>query len=59
MNRRELERRLRSAGWKKVRCGRRHDVWGREELEIAVPRHTEINELTSKSILRSAEGERP
>jgi len=39
-----------------ARHGRRHDIWAREEREIVVPRHNEINELTAKAILREAKG---
>jgi mRNA interferase HicA len=58
MKRRELEKRLQSFGWKMIRRGGRHDIWAKSEYEIAVPRHSEINEYTAKAILRSAEGGR-
>jgi mRNA interferase HicA len=57
MKRRELENQLRDRGWRLSRHGRKHDVWVRGEREIAVPRHTEINEYTAKAILREAGGE--
>jgi len=57
MKRRELENRLRKHGWVFVRRGGRHDIWGRGDYEIAVPRHREINEYTAQAILRTAEGE--
>jgi mRNA interferase HicA len=56
MKRRLLEQRLRELGWRPERHGRRHDVWRRRELEVAVPRHREINEYTARCILREAEG---
>jgi len=59
MKRRELERRLRQAGWVMTRRGRRHNVWSRGESEIAVPRHAEINEITAWAILKMAIGEQP
>ena len=56
MKRRELEQKLRKLGWKLARHGRKHDVWTKNEREIAVPRHNEINEYTSKAILKEAGG---
>jgi mRNA interferase HicA len=56
MKRRDLEKRLRAAGWHLIRHGGRHDVWSNGEREIAVPRHSEINEYTAKAILREADG---
>lgn len=56
MKRRELEKRLQALGWEMIRRGGRHDIWARNEYEIAVPRHPEINEFTAKAILRAAEG---
>jgi len=58
MKRRDLEKRLRDLGWRIARHGRRHDVWAKEEREIVVPRHNEINELTAKAILGEAKGGR-
>lgn len=51
MKRRELERRLRSLGWRFVRHGGKHDVWSDGEREETVPRHTEINEKLATVIL--------
>ncbi len=51
MKRRELERRLRSLGWRFVRHGGKHDVWSDGEREETVPRHTEINEKLAMVIL--------
>ena len=51
MKRRELERRLRSLGWRFVRHGGKHDVWSDGEREETVPRHTEINEKLAAAIL--------
>ncbi len=57
MKRRDLEKRLRSLGWLLVRHGARHDVWSDGELEIVIPRHNEINEYTTKAILKEAGGD--
>jgi len=56
MKRRDLERSLRDLGWSLTRNGSRHDIWGKGESELAVPRHSEINQYTAKAILREAEG---
>ena len=54
MKRRELERRLRDAGWWPLRHGGGHDVWTDGERLEYVPRHAEINELLARKILRKA-----
>lgn len=55
MKRRDLVKRLESAGCELLRHGGRHDIYhnpvtGRSE---PVPRHREINEILAKKILRS------
>ncbi|MBU4254900.1 MAG: type II toxin-antitoxin system HicA family toxin [Acidobacteria bacterium] len=57
MKRKDLEKVLRSRGWELARQGRKHDIWTNGTLEIAVPRHKEINEYTAKAILKLTEGE--
>ncbi|MBI5505724.1 MAG: type II toxin-antitoxin system HicA family toxin [Deltaproteobacteria bacterium] len=54
MKRRELERQLRSLGWRFLRHGAKHDVWSDGEREEAVPRHVEVNEKLAAAILRRA-----
>ena len=54
MKRKALENRLKKMDWMMVRHGRRHDIWTNDDFEIAVPRHSEINEYTAESILREA-----
>lgn len=51
MRRRELERRLRGLGWWLLRHGGRHDIWTNGKTEVAVPRHSEINEILAWAIL--------
>jgi mRNA interferase HicA len=58
MKRREHEQRLREMRWFPVRHGGRHDIWSDGERELAVPRHTEINEYTARALLKEAGGER-
>ncbi len=41
-----------------VRQGGNHELWQIGEQMLTIPRHNEINELTAKSILRTAEGDR-
>ena len=57
MKRKDLEKKLMGLGWTLFRHGRRHDIWFRDNYEIVVPRHNEINEYTAKSILKEARGE--
>lgn len=56
MKRKELEKKLLELGWIFYRPGRRHDIWTKDEYEIVVPRHNEINEYTAKAILKAAKG---
>jgi mRNA interferase HicA len=57
VKRRDLEARLRGLGWRFARHGGRHDIWTKDERELAVPRHREINEHTARALLREASGE--
>jgi mRNA interferase HicA len=54
MKRKELERKLREAGWQLLRHGGKHDVWTNGTIEEPVPRHPEINEMLARKILRKA-----
>ena len=56
VKRRELERRLRDLGWVLQRHGGKHDVWinSDESFTEYVPRHTEINEILARAILKRA-----
>ena len=54
MKHRELVRLLEQLGYMLVRHGGNHDVYRKGLVEIAVPRHREINEVTAKQILRKA-----
>lgn len=59
MKRWDLEQRLRALGWTFLRQGGAHEIWGRGEHSIAVPRHREINERTAQAIIRQAERGQP
>ncbi len=54
MKRRELERRLRELGWYFLKHGGRHDRWTNGSESEEIPRHSEINELLAKKILKTA-----
>lgn len=40
-----------------IRQGGGHEIWSFNGQSIAIPRHREINELTAKSILKTANAE--
>lgn len=54
MKKRELEKRLREAGWWLDRHGSNHDIWTNGKMTNQVPRHAEVNELLAKSIVKEA-----
>lgn len=56
MKRRELEKRLKKAGWELLRHGANHDVWTNGDQQEAIPRHNEINEQLARAILRRVMG---
>jgi len=53
----EIARRAKSGGveWVFVREGANHEVWQYGTLRVTMPRHSDINELTAKGILRDIE----
>lgn len=52
MKRKDLIKRLEKAGFKFARHGGKHDVYKRGSDEEQIPRHTEINEILAKAILK-------
>jgi len=58
MKRRDLEKKMRSWGWELKRHGGKHDYWTNGAEEIAVPRHSEINENLARGILKTARSKR-
>ena len=52
MKRKDLEKMLKKVGFVLVRHGSRHDVFKRGNDEEQLPRHTEINELLAKAIIK-------
>jgi mRNA interferase HicA len=55
VKKRELEDALKELGFEFERHGGKHDVWKRGEEEIAVPRHTEINERLARGLIKQAQ----
>jgi mRNA interferase HicA len=43
--------------WTLVRQGGTHEVWRCGVIEVVIPRHADINDLTALGIKRSLEGE--
>lgn len=54
MKKRDLEKRMKAEGWSFLRPGGKHDIWTNGIITEPIPRHTEINELLAKKILRTA-----
>lgn len=52
MKQKDLIKRLEKAGFVFERHGGKHDVYKRGSDEEQVPRHTEINELLAKKIIK-------
>jgi hypothetical protein len=42
-------------GWRRVRQGGEHEIWDPDGLMIVIPRHREVNEVTTGRILRHLE----
>ena len=55
MKRRELIKTLEQNGFAFSRNGSRHDIYKKEKIRIAVPRHSEIEEFLVKQILKEAD----
>ncbi len=56
MKRRDIDRKLRKAGWE-ITHGGNHDLAthpDRPGIKIPIPRHTEIKETTARGILEDA-----
>ena len=54
MKRKSLIRSLESNGFTLRRNGGDHDIYGKDDIIVAVPRHTEIKEPTARGILKKA-----
>jgi len=53
MKRKDLERKLKQAGWVKTEGGN-HTKWKKDGMTIPTPRHNEVNECLAKAILKQA-----
>ena len=59
MKKRDLVKRLETAGWYLKRYGDEHDIYKHdkpagERSAVQVPRHRELNEVTAQQILKDA-----
>ncbi len=52
MKQRDLIKKLEDAGFRFKELGGNHDIYKRGSDTEQVPRHTEINEITAKKILK-------
>ncbi|HSX10913.1 MAG TPA: type II toxin-antitoxin system HicA family toxin [Chlamydiales bacterium] len=59
MKKKDLEKRLRSLGWRFERHGGSHDAWTNGVVSEFIPRHAEVKENLAKKILKKAEGNPP
>lgn len=55
MKRKDLLRKLKSAGFQEVRDDGNHTIYKKEGCRaVQIPRHTELNEYTARGILKTA-----
>lgn len=52
MKRRDLIKLLEKNGWRLVRSSGGHDVYSNGKQSEPIPRHTEINEMLAKAIIK-------
>jgi len=52
MKRKVLIKKLEKEGWWKLREGANHDIYTNGKASEPIPRHTEVNELLAKSIIK-------
>ncbi len=52
MKRRDLIRLLEKNGWKLIRDGGRHSIYGKDGEIEAIPRHKEIKENLAQTIIK-------
>lgn len=55
MKKKDLEKKLKQAGWWLDRHGGNHDIWTNGKVTNQIPRHAEVNEFLAKSIIHEAE----
>jgi len=54
VKKRALIKRMKTYGWWKYGEGSNHEIWTNGEQKLPIPRHSEVNELTAKAILKTA-----
>lgn len=55
MKRRDLERIISGYGWRRLREGGSHSIWGNGKgVQEPIPRHKEINEHLARKIIEKA-----
>lgn len=52
MKTKDLIKLLEKNGWQFIRHGANHDIYGKGTKIESVPRHSEVNELLAKSIIK-------
>lgn len=52
MKKRDLEKKLKEAGWYLKAHGGNHDIWTNGKDIEQIPRHREVNERLAKAIIR-------
>jgi len=52
MKRKDLIKLFESNGWWKLRDGAKHDIYTNGYKNEPIPRHTEINEMLARSIIK-------
>ena len=52
MKRKDLEKKLKKAGWYIIRNGGNHDIWTNGKEMESIPRHNEIKENLAKAIIK-------
>jgi len=56
MKRKDLVNKLEGGGFEMVREGSEHSIYRNQKtkIQVSVPRHRELNEITAKKILKEA-----
>ena len=52
MKKRDLVKTIEKLGFWFLRSGGRHDIYTNGDINVAVPRHNEINEITARAIIK-------
>ena len=52
IKKRDLIKLFQKNGWSLYRQGSNHEVWKKENKSETIPRHSEVNEILAKAIIR-------